>query len=300
MIILPNHDAPERIGSDNDRRHSEKFHAWHSPLAWEDAGGTPPAAGYSLAELKSGVYNEWCQWNGADIHLKGSFGGTRELDTVILGNPSFNYVKGFLYKNGEPVFDFKYAVWGTNGKEYAGTDGGKVIVFNRWPDGRPVERTAAPGEKELQRTDQKIVIIKLFPIECDGFGLEFIGNGPVSLNKIYFGKDTEMPLASAFSFPLYGRGQGGMTDTGVAYGTKYPPYRGLKATWDLADDSGRRIIEEYIMSVQSVDTHFIRPAAEDCYIPPMFVQLQTQDLENKKRQAGWLWEGVSLEWAEAR
>jgi hypothetical protein len=300
MILIPNYSTPKRLESENARRYSDKFHVYHSPAEWTDNGSDKPSANYNLRELKSGVYNEWCRWDGGNVRLKGSFGGSRKIDTVILGNPSFDYIKGFLYRTGNAVLRLEHTDWITNDNLYMQTDEGFSIVFDNWTDGVPVSRTLAPGRAALQHTDQKIIIFSFLPVECDSFDLEFIGSGPVTLNKIYFGNDTRLPLASTLEFPVSGRGRGAMTDTGVAYGTKYPPYRGFKAAWDMIDDEERQTMEEYITTVQNVEPHFICPVHEDYYIPPMFAQLQTQDMENKRWPSQWFWDGSPLEWTEAR
>ena len=160
----------------------------------------------------------------------------------------------------------------------------------------PLARKLAPGETELDITDQKIIVIPLY-IEADAFEFTFEGGG--SLNKLYMGLETQIASPHAVSYGYRGNAKGGVTDIGVVYGVKYQPVRTFSASWDLLEDMDRRSLERYMLDVQTVIPHFIAPVKERYYIPPMFASLSEDKLANKKHTRSWRWESFDLTWMEA-
>ena len=296
MVLVPNDNKALQIGSENQRKFSSCFKAYYQPHTWQNAGSTAPELGYELASLSSDAYMEYCKWDNQDtVKITGTFDSVKKIDALILGNPSWNAISGAFYKDGEVVFRLSNLFWVKENGSYITSMNGKIVFGFSADHKTELRRRLAPGETELDITDQKIIIIPLY-IEADSFELLF--DGPGSLHKLYLGLELTLDAPRALSYGYEGNAQGGITDLGVVYGITRPPTRKLSAAWDLWTDTERRKIERYINTVQTVIPHYIAPVKENYYIPPMFAALETDKLGNKKRAQSWHWEGVDLTWIE--
>jgi hypothetical protein len=292
---LPSDEKEQLFGTENQRRFMDYFHLYYRPRAWSDNGSTSPAMGYYLSNLSAPEYSVFCQWDSNTITIAGDFGGMVEIDTLILGKTNADTISGGFYNGSTPVIDLSHAVWIAKTKDTISSDSGGHIIFNVG-DTEEIKRLLAPGETELDITDQGIVIFPLGKITATRFELTLSGVEPVSLNKLYIGLDTKITLPAALSYPLEGRGTGAISDIGIAYGSKWPSRRALAAEWDLLEDKDRRTLEKYLDAVQNVDPHFVLPVTENYYIPPVYGVLDTQELNNAKRQMSWHWEKQKLTW----
>jgi hypothetical protein len=297
MILIPNEKTAQAIGSKNYKKYAPKFNIYYRPHAWANNGGTAPEQGYELENLSSDVYGEYCRWDeSGDVKLAGEFEGIKKIDALILGNPSWDEIRGVFYKNGEIVFSMSNVFWATETGAYVAAENRRVVFNRSMAAVAPLARKLAPGEIGLDATDQNIIIIPLY-IEADAF--EFIFEGEGSLNKLYMGLETKIASPSAVSYGYKGNAKSGVTDFGVIYGVKYPPTRTFSASWDLLEDADRRVLERYMMDMQTAVPHFIAPVIENCFIPPMFAALSEDKLPNKKHARSWRWESFDLTWMEA-
>jgi hypothetical protein len=271
------------------------FHFYYKPLAWSDNGGDPPAAGFQLSNLSAPEYSVFCRWNSNAATVAGTFGGEAQVDTLILGKTNADAISGVFYNGNAPALDLSHNFWTAKSRDYITADSERHIVFNTG-GGAEIKRRLAPGETELDATDQGVVIFPLAPIVATRFEITLSGAEPVSLNKLYIGLDAKVAPPASLSYPLEGMGTGEISGVGVAYGSKWPSRRSLSAEWSLLEDRDRRTLEKYLDAVQNVDPHFIFPAAEDYYIPPIYGVLDGRVLNNVKRRMSWQWEKQSLTW----
>jgi hypothetical protein len=299
MILLPNEEKEQLIGTENERRFMDRFHLYYKPRAWSNNGSTAPAAGYELANLSAPEYSMYCRWNANTVTIAGSFGAPVEIDTLILGDTNADKIRGGFYNGNTLAHDITHDFWYTKGRHHIKANTGSRIIFKTGDNnGKDIKRRLAPGEHTLDITDQNIVIFPLTPepIMVTRFSITLAGSSPVSLHKLHIGLDTGIALPSALSYPFEGGGEGKISDIGIVYGTKWPSRRTLEAEWDLLEDADRRTLERYIDAAQNVDPHFILPIAEDYYIPPIYGVLGNQQLGNAKRQTSWHWGKQKLAW----
>jgi hypothetical protein len=295
VILLPGDEKEQRFGTENRRRFMDCFHLYYKPRAWSDNGSTSPATGYQLSNLSAPEYSTFCQWDSNTITIAGDFGGPVQIDTLILGKTNADTISGGFYNGNTPVFDLSHNFWMAKSKDYMSANSGGRIIFSTGST-QEIKRRLASGETDLDITDQRIVIFPMGSITATRFGIKLAGLEPVSLNKLYIGPDTKIAMPAVLSYPIEGTGTGEISDIGIAYGTKWPSRRSLAAEWDLLEDRDRRTLEEYLDAVQNVDPHFVLPVTEDYYIPPVYGVLDTQELNNAKRQMSWHWEKQKLAW----
>lgn len=313
MVLLPNPFRADEIGSIAQKRYLHRFSFWYNPAAGlAFANTTAPAAGYSLSYLLSAQYNEYARWGQNSIRLAGTF-NQREIDTLILAGTNADTLKGTVKLGSTGVVQLGRKYWRINDPRLTSVvipyqdrlrvkthNRAKIYFKNAGDEISGIYRYLPPGQTELQANDQRIFILEFDPVQADGFDMELSGSAPQVLNKLYLGSRKSVQLCSSISAEYRAAGIQNITGIGVVYGHKKETYRHIKAQWKILDDLDRAVLERYIGSVQTVEPHYIMPAAEDYYIPPMYCVLTKQTLENTKRRDRWLWEGSSLEWQEAK
>jgi hypothetical protein len=274
MVLLPNTSRADSISAENDLyfdlAHSKRFYLYYDPVSALTFSGTLPDKG-NIMNILSDVYMEYVQWNRQPpFSLIGAF-SPRSIDTLILGGCTADEFQLYFYKDGVYV-------------------GGGLPV--------QIDRRLAPAASALDVTDQNIFIYHFPPITADAFSFDITaGTSPIALHKLYLGGRASIRLPSSYEYPLVGKGQGKLTDIGVAYGYKMDTSRRLKAHWDFIDDTDRRQVERMLDAVQNVQPCFIKPCAADEYIPPLFGVFQ-QEMGNKKKADRWLWDGLDLEFTQ--
>jgi hypothetical protein len=265
VILLRNDKPAKQFGGANLRKFLPRHY-----VAYENAavltGSDTPALG-SLEYLKSDVYEERCVWEAESAALSDSYFG--RADCLILGNCTADYMTGTI--GGASMGDTS------------------------------ISRALAPKETALDATDQNIAVMRLSGASINGgFSLTLRGIAPIELNAFYIGRLREWLPASEYAYSFEGRGQGKLTDYGVAYGARRPSRRALDCSWDSLSDVDRRVMERYMDSVQNVAPHFVIAHPETEFIPPLFAVLKNQSLANVKQKNSWAWSGAALNYIGVR
>jgi len=300
VILSSSGLKPQGIGTLRENLLAPRFRYYHSGAALSITSSVTPTAGYSLDNLQSEVYKENVLWSTPAVTLTAEF-SAQMIDTIILGNPGMNKVRVQVYNGSALVMDSIRLPWVTYGRVWIVSNGNYGLVFERGGDGKVnIEKKLAPGETDIDPTDQGIVFFHFAHKTATKVVLTF-SEGAGSLNKLWIGKERSMIAGSGAEYPLEIRGSGGRTDVGTVYGMRLPSFRGFKYTWENIDDAQRREFERYLDAVGLVTPHYIMPFDEDReFVPPMFAVVTNTKLDNKRKSAGWWWDGITLEYEVVR
>ena len=221
----------------------------------------------SFKNLSSNIFLERVMWGG-EAEIKVDF-EAKEIDSLILGGCSFTEMDFNFNFEGFPVFI-----------------GENIEIVRKTTDSQGVS------------LDQKIFIFEFEKIKADRLELKLKPEG--RLNKLWVGKSLKISNPTSVATPIIDYSERLKNDKNIAVGVKRHLQRLLNISWDSFDDFEKRAIERYFEAVGTIKPHYIRVFNDDWQIPPMFGVLNTNQINFSKKRTNHFWDGISLEFEEAR
>ncbi|MDR2096019.1 MAG: hypothetical protein LBP76_10960 [Treponema sp.] len=299
MILLPSMKQPDELIPQNDIPFVEDFYLYYHNFP-RSMTGTAPPVGYSLDYLSNSVYMEYVKWETDTVHLTLTYSSPVSIRSIILGNPSFDKMRGACYLGDNLVTTIPLMLLVDHQHNRIITEDEDDIMVVSESYYTEIKRNLAPGETDLSETDQKLVVMTLKrEYTIDKIELTLEGTAPSVLHYLYVGDRLALARPKSIEYGYATFGKGALSDIGVSYGTKRRPRRSLTAKYDVFSDRTRRALERYSLEVQNVVPHVIQPMRNgEEYIPPLFGVFNDPGFSNPLRSPRWHWGAGALAWNE--
>jgi hypothetical protein len=132
-----------------------------------------------------------------------------------------------------------------------------------------------------------------------GLTLSLEAMDTLSVGILWVGVKAKLPLFTiGFSYKDNILSKAERTMYGVAYGVKRTPLKSFEISFQDLGNRERRIVEDYIETVQFVDPHLVEPY-EAGEFPPIYATLDDSGGFEKQKN-GFRWDGFSLSYMEAK
>jgi hypothetical protein len=220
---------------------------------------SPLVSGYVAADLHHPFLARDVLFTSNTAIITATWGPDNYLDSLALCDCDFNQAQvTILDQGGETVF------FGTI------NTAGRVTIF-RLP-------------RAIQASHLEVVIYSSVPVD---------------IGLLYTGMRTEFPrflVQPDAGFSVTGEAE--TTANGQVYGLKWPVLRTFSAAWENIDNDARRRMEEFITTVQYVESHIIEPY-DTAEFPPLYAVLTDGGSFPKRDRAGF-WFNTNMSWREAK